>query len=62
MYFMVDRTGTTVSVNAFGADQLGYKPSELVGQSVRNVFYEADREEVRKHVENCFQDLGRTFK
>jgi len=62
MYFMVDRTGTTVSVNAFGADQLGYNSSELVGQSVLNVFYEPDREQVRKDVENCFQNLGRTFK
>src|SRR5262249_39656601 len=62
MYFMVDSTGTTLSVNVFGADQLGYKRSELVGQSVLNVFYEADREQVRKHVENCFQNLGRTFK
>jgi len=62
MYFMVDRTGTTLSVNAFGADQLGYNPSELVDQSVLNVFYEADREQVWKGVENCFQNLGHTFK
>jgi len=62
MYFMVDSTGTALSVNAFGADQLGYKRSELVGQSVLNVFYKADREQIRKHVENCFQNLGRTFK
>jgi PAS domain S-box-containing protein len=62
MYFMVDRTGTTLSVNAFGADQLGYEPGELVGQSLLNVFYEADREQVQKDVENCFQNLGRTFK
>src|SRR5215475_7357355 len=62
MYFMMDRTGKTLSVNAFGADQLGYKPSELVGQSVLNVFYEADREQIWERVENCFQNLGRTFK
>ena len=62
MYFMVDSTGTALFVNAFGADQLGYKRSELVGQSVLNVFYKADREQIRKHVENCFQNLGRTFK
>jgi PAS domain S-box-containing protein len=62
MYFMVDRTGTTLSVNAFGADQLGYKRSELVGQSVLNAFYYFDREQVWKDVENCFQNLGRTFK
>src|SRR5215475_13298182 len=62
MYFMMDGTGRTLSVNAFGADQLGYKQSELVGQSVLNVFYEADREQVWRHVENCFRNLGRTFK
>jgi PAS domain S-box-containing protein len=62
MYFMVDGTGTTLSVNAFGANQLGYKRSDLVGQSVLNVFYEADRKQVRQHLENCFQNLGRTFK
>jgi len=62
MYFMADGTGTTLSVNAFGADQLGYKRSELLGQSILNVLYEADREQVRKHVQNCFQNLGRTFK
>src|SRR6185312_9430129 len=38
MYFMADRTGAILSVNAFGADQLGYKRSELVGQSVLDVF------------------------
>src|SRR5215510_2096457 len=62
MYFIMDRTGKTLSVNAFGADQLGYKPSELVGQSVLNVFYQADREQIWERVENCFQNLGRTFK
>src|SRR5262245_1272852 len=61
MYFMTDRMGTTLSVNAFGANQLGYKRSEMVGQSALNVFYEADREDVLKHVEECFQNLGSTF-
>jgi len=62
MYFMADRAGKILSVNAFGADQLGYNPSELVGQSLLNIFYDADREQIRKDVENCFQNLGRTFK
>src|SRR5215831_802031 len=34
----------------------------MVGRPVLDVFYEADREQVRKDVENCFQNLGRTFK
>jgi PAS domain S-box-containing protein len=60
MYFMVDRTGATISVNAFGAEQLGYTTSELIGQPMLNTFYEADREAVRKNTENCFNNLGRT--
>ena len=62
MYFMADSTGVTLSVNTFGAAQLGYKRSELVGQPLFNVFYEADREQVRKGVGYCFQNLGRTCK
>ena len=34
MYFTVDAAGTVLSVNDFGAQQLGYTPAELVGQSV----------------------------
>src|SRR5689334_1299196 len=33
MYFMVNPTGTVLSVNGFGASQLGYTAAELVGQS-----------------------------
>ena len=33
MYFMVSPTGAVLSVNAFGAAQLGYAAAELVGQS-----------------------------
>ena len=38
MYFMVDADGTVLSVNTFGAAQLGYPVSELLGQSVLKVF------------------------
>lgn len=43
MFFTVDVGGKILSVNQFGADQLGYKVEELVGQSVLNVFYEQDK-------------------
>src|SRR5205823_13256927 len=39
MHFMVDPAGTVLAVNAFGAAQLGYSVSELVGQSVLKVFF-----------------------
>ena len=44
MYFMLGPTGTVLSVNAFGAAQLGYTTAELIGHSVLTVFLEEDRE------------------
>ena len=48
MYFMVDADGIVLSVNSFGAMQLGYPVSELRGASVLKVFLEEDHELVRK--------------
>jgi PAS domain S-box-containing protein len=61
MYFMLDAAGTIVSVNPFGAEQLGYTVDELVGHAVLNVFHEADRDAVQKNVAACFEQLGRTM-
>src|SRR6202040_782229 len=58
MYFMIDPAGTVLSVNAFGATQLGYAVSELIGQSVLNVFFQEDREFVLKNVAVCLDTLG----
>ena len=44
MYFMLDAQGTVLSVNPFGAEQLGYTVDELIGRPVLSVFYEPDRE------------------
>ena len=60
MYFMVSPTGTVLSVNGFGAAQLGYTAAELVGQSVLNVFFEEDRELVKAQLATCVEELGRS--
>ena len=60
MYFMVDADGTVLSVNTFGAAQLGYQVSELRGQSVLKVFFEEDRDLVRKSFDVCLTDIGQT--
>jgi PAS domain S-box-containing protein len=60
MYFIIDNIGTVVSVNGFGAAQLGYSASELVGQSVLNVFFEQDREIVRKDMAHCLDNVGQS--
>uniref|UniRef100_UPI001CE25635 PAS domain S-box protein n=1 Tax=Bradyrhizobium cenepequi TaxID=2821403 RepID=UPI001CE25635 len=60
MYFMVDAAGTVLNVNRFGATQLGYAPSELVGHSVLKVFQEEDCAFVRKCVGLCIETLGQS--
>jgi PAS domain S-box-containing protein len=59
MYFMVSPTGTVLSVNGFGAAQLGYTAAELIGQSVLNVFFEEDQELVKDQLATCVEELGR---
>jgi PAS domain S-box-containing protein len=61
MYFTVDPAGTVLSVNRFGAAQLGYQPAELVGQSVLRVFYQPDRAAAASHVEQCVSSPGTVF-
>ena len=62
MYFIVDAAGAIVSANTFGAKQLGYSVSELVGQPVLNLFYAPDQEAVRNHANACFADPGRMMR
>ncbi len=55
MFFTLNADGMIVSVNSFGAGQLGYTIEELVGQSVLKVFYEEDREAVATGLQHCLQ-------
>jgi PAS domain S-box-containing protein len=61
MYFIVDAAGAVLSVNPFGAEQLGYTVGELVGRPVLNIFCEADREHAQKNVAKCFEQVGRSM-
>ena len=61
MYFMVDEAGIIMSVNPFGAEQLGYKVDELIGRPVQSVFYEADRDAVYRNACACFQQPGQAM-
>ena len=60
MYFMVDPAGTVLNVNTFGAAQLGYTAAELTGQSVLNVFFEEDRDFVRRCVRLCLETVDQS--
>src|SRR5438105_4510299 len=61
MYFTIDRGGTVLSVNAFGAEQLGYRVDELLGTPVVDVFVEDDREAAAAYLERCLANPGEVF-
>ncbi|HZC95465.1 MAG TPA: PAS domain S-box protein, partial [Bradyrhizobium sp.] len=61
MYLMADVAGTIVSVNPFGAEQLGYRADELIGRRVQDLFHEADREAVRRNMAICLEQPGRAI-
>ncbi len=56
MYFTVDSRGTVLSVNRFGAEQLGYSVEELEGQPILPLFHPEDRESVSKQLELCLNN------
>jgi PAS domain S-box-containing protein len=60
MYFMVDAAGTVLSVNTFGAAQLGYSVSELLGQSVLKVFPAEEQRVAQSNVAICLENIGQT--
>jgi two-component system, sensor histidine kinase and response regulator len=56
MYFTVSQEGTVLSINSFGATQLGYAQEELVGHSVLTVFYEEDKDAVVRTLAGAFSN------
>lgn len=59
MYFIIDASGTVISVNSVGAEQLGYTVDELVGHSVLQVFPETEQAKAKRHVALCLEQPGR---
>lgn len=59
MYFIVDATGTILSVNRFGAAQLGYTADDLAGESISAVFNESDHGAIHENIATCLEELGR---
>ena len=57
MYFNVNAEGIVLSVNKFGAGQLGYAVEELMGDSVFNIL-EDDKLAARDLLAACLQDPG----
>jgi PAS domain S-box-containing protein len=58
MYFIVDAQGALLSANDFGAEEMGYEASELVGRPATDSFVEEDREDFRRNAQACFANVG----
>jgi PAS domain S-box-containing protein len=61
MSFALTPEGTILSVNRFGADQLGYSPEDLTGRSVLLVFDPTDHQTVREQLTLCSQNPYKIF-
>ena len=60
MYFTLAMDGTVLSVNRFGAEQLGYQVEELIGHSVLSLFPECDKEAVVSSLSECLANPEET--
>lgn len=56
MYFTVAPDGIILSVNPFGAEQLGYHRSQLEGHSVMDIFHPDDRANVQEQLAACIKN------
>jgi len=61
MYFTVNAEGIVLSVNQFGAEQLGYQVQELVGKSLFKIIYEKDRKAVQEYLKTCLQNSSQVY-
>lgn len=58
MFFTLDQSGTIVSVNAFGAEQLGYEVEELLGRHVDMLYDAESARVVGEEINHCFSGVG----
>ncbi len=59
MFMTVDGNGTILSVNDFGAAQLGYRPEDLIGRKAMDVHAEQHRKTLNRRIDACFAKPNR---
>lgn len=58
IYLKVDESGTVLSVNPPGAEQLGYAVGELTGRSVLHLYADSDRRTVMEKIETLSRGVA----
>ena len=62
MYFTLDAEFRILSVNSFGAEELGYNIHELIGKPlISTLFYVKDRELATQNLKNILENRGQVF-
>ncbi len=56
MLFIIDAKGKIIDANERAKIDLEYSPAELIGRDVSEMFYEEDRENVQKVIEECISN------
>ncbi len=59
MFLTLGADGTVLAVSSYGAEQLGYRPEELVGRSVLEVIHPEDRPAVGERLRDAVAHPGR---
>ena len=62
MFFTVDEQGSILSVNQYGAEQMGHAVDELVGNSILGIFHKDDSYEALDNLQRCFEDPERVHR
>ncbi|MBT1070207.1 PAS domain S-box protein [Pelotalea chapellei] len=62
MIFTLDTQGKVLSVNPYGAKQLGYSIEELEGKPVLSVFHLDDRPAVTDQLQRCLQNPDQVYR
>lgn len=57
MFFTVDAQGIIITVNDFGAHQLGFRKNELEGNYFLNIFHQDDQDSVQKQIITSLQKI-----
>jgi PAS domain S-box-containing protein len=61
MFFTLAPDGTVLSVNRYGAEQLGYTAQELTNRSVLEIFDERDRRKIAGQLSACLDQVKQTI-
>ena len=59
MFMTVDSSGTILSVNDFGAAQLGYRPEDLIGRRAVDMHARQHRKTLNRRIDACFAKPNR---